>query len=259
MYNPITVVNGYDRNYWSKSERLEWLAYYNALAGKILQPISSPLSDPRVIGLPFYGYGPTAQIICDAPRYKCFDVIYVGHNWWRGQEMNKHLLPEIERIRAHVGDICFVGSWWEAIPPWARDLDIEVAFRLNRDYLRRLRIQIKSAVPYTHVIQTMSKGRINIMTQRPLLRHLKHLTSKYFEIFCADTIPLVILDPDHMQTIYGPAGRELALDGRVGYKLLDALRKPKKYRDIVQEVRRYLNAHHSYDNRIRELVAALQL
>ena len=60
-------------------------------------------------------------------------------------------------------------------------------------------------------IQVMSTGRINIMTQRPLFRELKILTSKYFEIFSADTIPLVMIDPDHAEMVYGPAGRELAL------------------------------------------------
>ena len=49
---------------------------------------------------------------------------------------------------------------------------------------------------YHDVIQTMSTARINIFTQRPVLRHLKHLTLKYFEIFCADTIPLLMLDAD---------------------------------------------------------------
>ena len=62
---------------------------------------------------------------------------------------------------------------------------------------RRLRIQTPKAVMYHDVIRTMSTARINIFTQRPVLRHLKHLTLKYFEIFCADTIPLLMLDADH--------------------------------------------------------------
>ena len=54
-------------------------------------------------------------------------------------------------------------------------------------------------VPFTEVIEKMSNGRVNIMTQRPLFRQLRVLTSKYFEIFAADTIPLVMLDPDHAE------------------------------------------------------------
>ena len=44
------------------------------------------------------------------------------------------------------------------------------------------------------------------MTQRPLFRELRLLTSKYFEIFCADTIPLVMIDPDHAVVGLWPGG-----------------------------------------------------
>ncbi len=104
----------------------------------------------------------------------------------------------------------------------------------------------------------MSRGRVNVMTQRPVLRHLKILTSKYFELFCADTIPLVMLDPDHAEAVYGPAGRELVLGGEIGDKLVDALCLPAKYRKLVDEVRRHLVAHHSFQKRVEELVSALE-
>ena len=90
------------------------------------------------------------------------------------------------------------------------------------------------------------------------MRHLRHLTLKYFEIFCADTIPLLMLDHDHAEAVYGPAGRELVLSGNVAEKLLDALQRPDHYRDVVEDVRRHLIAHYSYDRRVEELVAALQ-
>jgi hypothetical protein len=104
----------------------------------------------------------------------------------------------------------------------------------------------------------MSTARINILTQRPVLRHLKHLTLKYFEVFCADTIPLLMLDVDLAEAVYGPAARELTLPGRVSEKLLDALNRPDHYRDVVDDVRKHLTTHHSYDQRVEELVAALQ-
>jgi hypothetical protein len=113
-------------------------------------------------------------------------------------------------------------------------------------------------VPYTEVVNLMSTARINIMTQRPLFRELKILTSKYFEIFSADTMPLVMIDPDHAEMVYGPAGRELALSNCISEKLVDVLSCQKKYRDIVEEVRRHLLEHHTYSNRVQELVAALK-
>ena len=104
----------------------------------------------------------------------------------------------------------------------------------------------------------MSEGRVNIMTQRPLFRRLQLLTSKYFEIFCADTIPLVMLEPAHAESIYGPAGRELALHGNISDKLLDVVQHPLRYQEIVQEVRSHLVSCHSYQKRMQQLVEPLR-
>jgi hypothetical protein len=57
--------------------------------------------------------------------------------------------------------------------------------------------------------------------------------------------------------VYGPAGRDLALCDGIAEKLLDVLSHPKKYREIVQEVRQHLIAHHSYQKRLQELVDVL--
>jgi len=95
------------------------------------------------------------------------------------------------------------------------------------------------------------------MTQRPLLRHLRFVTSKYFEIFTADTIPLMMLDADHAAQVYGPAGPKLALDGDIADKLLDAVQHPQNYREFVEAVRRHLTEHHSYERRLLELLRML--
>jgi hypothetical protein len=67
-----------------------------------------------------------------------------------------------------------------------------------------------------------------------------------------------MIDPDHAEMVYGPAGRELALHQCIGEKLVDVLNHPKKYRDIVEEIRTHLQTHHSYRNRVQELVTALK-
>lgn len=257
MYNQIITIDGYDRNHANEHDRLKWVGHCDALADKILQPTFQPC-EPGVLGVPFYGYNPEAQIRADASPPKRFDIVHLAHNWWRWREVRGRLLPAIERIRPQVGDICFVGSWWDMVPAGARDQNVEVAFGVDTERFRRLHIQVRPAVPYTQVIPAMSEGRVNLLTQRPLFRRLQLLTSKYFEIFSADTVPLLMLDADHAESVYGPAGRELALDGRIEEKLLDALRQPRRYQDLVHEVRGHLAVHHSYQARIQELVAALK-
>jgi hypothetical protein len=258
MYNPIVSVDGYDRNHAHEHDRAEWLAHYRLVTDRIMQPAFTP-QDPDVIGLPFYGYDPAARVApADAPP-KRFDLVCVGHNWWRWRQISTELLPAIESIRARIGAIGFIGSWWDAVPVGAKELGLQSAFGTDPEWLRRLRIQVEPAIPYTEVVRVMSTSRVNLMTQRPLFARFRLLTSKYFEIFAADTIPLVMIPPDDAAAVYGSAGRALALHGDVDDKLLDVLGRPGKYREIVDEVRRHLEAHHSYRNRVRELVAALQM
>ena len=209
-----------------------------------------------VIPVSFYGYAQD-QVRFRQQTEKPFDIMFLGHNWWRGQEMRENILPVLEKARKEIGEICFVGLWWDRPPSWAKELKIQQAFAADQECLRRLGVHVRGPVSYTEVIPTMSMGRINIMTQRPRLRRIGHLTSKYFEIFSADTIPLSVLDPEHAARVYGAAGRELVLWGDVTSRLLDVINRPDYYQMKVKEVRRHLAKHHNYDNRVCELVGVL--
>jgi hypothetical protein len=254
MYNPVLILDGYDRNHASERERTRWAACYEVLADRVLQPTFSP-RQPAVQPLLFYGYDPHAALrSADAKRVH---IMHLGHNWWRWREVSERLLPAVRRVRQDLGDICFVGLWWDAPPPWATALGQEAAFRVEPGRLEELSIHTFPAVPYRDVLATMSTAHINIMTQRPLFHELRLVTSKYFEIFAADTIPLVMLEPRHAEQIYGPAVRDLVLDGDIGGKLVDVLRNPNKYQARVHAVRAHLAAHHSYEQRLHELLATL--
>jgi hypothetical protein len=255
MYNPIRCVDNYDRNHKDEHARAWWIGRCDALADMILQPTLDPL-DAGVLPLPFYGYDPSLSLELGRHR-KSFDIVHLGHNWWRWREISSRLLPAIERIRPKLDGVCFVGLWWDMVPAGARENNLEIAFGFDMDWFRRLGIQVRPAVPFTDVVNAMSEGRVNIMTQRPLFQSLKLLTAKYFEIFCADTIPLVMLDPVHAEAIYGPLARELVLHDNIADKLLDAIQNPRKYQQIVQEVRRHLAVHHSYQKRTEQLVEIL--
>src|SRR6202008_840272 len=127
------------------------------------------------------------------------------------------------------------------------------------DRFRRLGIEVRPPVAYTDVIPAMSRSRVNIMTQRPLFRSLRLITSKFFEIFSADTIPLVGLDPDHAESVYGPSGRELTLHEKDGVaeKIVHALARPRNHRDIFKQVSFHLTEHHHYRRRIEQLTGLL--
>jgi hypothetical protein len=255
--NPLTVVDGYDRSHLNEAERAQWLEHYDAIADNIIKPTIAPPDGPRVTTLPFFGFNPDEVIAPDQVPEKKYDILHVGHNWYRWKEVSEELLPAFEEIRGEVGEIGFLGLWWDGPPEWAEAMGLEPAYRAEIERFRKLRIRVEPPVSYTDVIRTMSTARINIFTQRPFLAHVKHLTLRYFEEFCADTIPLLMLKDDLAEAVYGPAGRELTLPGRVSAKILDALRRPGYYREVVEDARRYMLAHHSFRHRVEELVRAL--
>ncbi len=254
MYNPLISVDGYDHNHPSEESRRQWIEYCGLLADRVFQPTATPCG-PVVQMLPFYGFDSSAVIRSARAPGKSFDLLHLAHNWWRWREVSTRLLPALERIRRRLGAVCFMGSWWDA-PPVVEE-HLKAAFHCDPGWFARLRIEIAPAVDYTQVVRAMSTSRINIMTQRPLLRSLRLLTSKYFEIFAADTIPLLMLDANHAEAVYGRAVRQLVLDNDIEDKLLDVLGRPGQYREVVETVRERLGREHSYSVRVQQLITAL--
>jgi hypothetical protein len=257
MYNALVSVDGYDRNHATELDRRSWLEHYDLISDRVFQPTVEPRTQ-SVRSLLFYGYDPGSTAREEHKSEKRFDIVHLAHNWWRWREIDSLVLPALEQIRPSLDGIRFIGSWWNGSPPPASDPRLAAAFQADPALLERLGIRVEPPVPYTDVIPSMSQGRINLMSQRPLLRHLKLLTSKYFEVFCADTVPLLLMEADQAEAVYGPAGRHLALDDSVGEKILDVLARPDSYREIVETVRCHLEEHHSYRQRIRELVTTLE-
>ena len=258
MYNPVVKIDDYDFNHRTEPEREAWVTYFDALADTVAKPTIAPPDSPRVRPMLFYGYDPALELNAATAPPKQFDILHVGHNWWRWREVESQLLPAFEQVRDQLGEIGFIGLWWDKPPAEGADAGPEAAFLSDAKRFERLKIRTETAVMYTDVIKTMSSARINIFTQRPVLHHLKHLTLKYFEIFYADTVPLLMLDEDVALAVYGPHAKELLLRGQVAHKLVDALQRPDHYRDVVHQVRRHLAANYAYDRRVEELVSALR-
>lgn len=257
MYHELIQLDGYDFNHNCEADRRAWINYMDSLGDTVVHTLMNTSRFHKARALPLFGFDPALQIGAAASPPKVWDILHVGHNWWRWREVEQELLPAFHQIRDRVGDIGFLGLWWNAPPDEGPEAGPSPAFWSDPYAFKRLRIKTPTAVNYNDVITTMSTARINILTQRPLLRHLRHLTLKYFEVFCADTIPLLMLDDDHAEEVYGPAARELTLPGRAAEKFLDALDNPDKYRQIVEDVRAHLRVHHSYEMRAHELFEAL--
>jgi hypothetical protein len=257
MYNPVTKVDDYDFNHTSEEESARWKDYFDTLSDVVMKPMLARSDNPRVRPMTFYGYDAALEMKRrDAPA-KQYDIMHLGHNWWRWRDIGGKLLPAIEPFRDRIGEIGFIGLWWDRPPAEGKDAGPEAAFESDPAMIKRLRVTTEDSVMYTDVIRKMSTAKINIFTQRPVLHHMKHITLKYFEVFYADTIPLLMLDEAIAHEVYGPAARELMLRENIGEKIMDALARPDHYREVVAAVRKHLAANNSYDKRMAELVSAI--
>src|SRR5262245_53277989 len=126
MYNDVVCVDGYDRNHSDDASRRRWTAAFDSLTDRIFQPTVRPLSS-KVRPLWFYGYEPAARLSVDRPE-RTWDLLHLGHNWWRWRQVGGSLLPAIARIRQSFSGICFMGSWWNEVPPWASAMNLDAAF-----------------------------------------------------------------------------------------------------------------------------------
>jgi hypothetical protein len=256
MYNPVTKIDDYDFNHATEDEQARWKEYYETLADVVMKPMLAKPHLPNVRPMIFYGYDAVLETPLGSVA-KQYDIMHLGHNWWRWRDIGGRLLPAIEPVRDRIGEIGFIGLWWDGPPAEGKDAGPEAAFESDPAMIRRLRVTTEDSVMYTDVVRKMSTAKINIFTQRPVLHHMKHITLKYFEVFYADTIPLLMLDQSIALEVYGPAARELMLQETLADKILDALARPDHYREVVHAVRKHLAANNSYDKRMAELVAAL--
>jgi hypothetical protein len=252
MYNDATEVCG-DFNHRDRDASRRRTELCDSLADKIFQPTYRPLR-ANVRPFMFHAYDPSWEQPLDFST-KDYGMIYVGNNWFRWTALQR-ILRAIEPIRAEVGRAALVGQDWAAIPGWVPSPLREQAYFTDPDYLERIGIELRDPVPVEQVIPTMGTAIFNPVLIRPLFDHLGLVTCRTFETPAAGTIPLFAQDVDYVKSIYGVPATALVLrDGDAGSEqILDVLRRPMEYAEIVRDIRRHLAENHSYAVRLQELV-----
>jgi hypothetical protein len=250
-YNDAVKVVG-DYNHPDETASRQWVEICDSLTDKIYQATLHPLR-PNVRPFLFHAYSPTWEVPLDFSA-KEYGMYCVGNNWFRWRPMHR-VLKAIEPVREQVGPIGLVGSGWSSPAPWIHPtLGID-AYYSDPDYLKKLGVEVMPAVHFRQVIQCMSKGVFMPVIYRPLFDHLQMVTCRTFETPAANTIPLFTQDPDFVETIFGEEAIELTLlDERPQEKILDILRRPECYVQIVRGIRLRLAEKHSYAERLRQLI-----
>jgi hypothetical protein len=254
-YNDAISVDG-DYNHRDPAACRVWSEVCDSLSDKICQPTVRPLRS-NVRPFLFYGFSPTSRGSGDG-LVKEYGMVYVGHSKFRWRPMQR-VLRAIEPVREEVGRIVLVGHGWDALPPWAVPMRMEDAFYIDQAYLRKLGVEIALPVRFEQVIPLMSKAIFNPVLLRPTFKCLRLVTPRLFETLAASTIPLFSMDPEHIREIYGDCATELLLPvEHPEYRILDMVRRPERYMEIVEGIRRHLAAKHSHVQRFRELIEIVQ-
>jgi hypothetical protein len=250
MYNDMIRVGG-DYTHPDAASSRARIELCDMLSDRIYQPTLHPLR-PNVGTFLFHGYDPVWERPLDF-RAKAYGMIYVGSNWFRWRALRR-VLQAIEPIRKQIGRIGLVGHDWGAIPYWVASPLREDAYYTDPGYLTQLGVEIMPAVPVEQVISTMGQGVFNPVLVRPTFNHLRLLNPRLFETPAASTIPLFGLDKAYVQEVYGERAGDLVLGEDASEQIVDVLRRPEHYAQIVQQIRRHLAENHTYDVRLQELI-----
>ena len=254
-YNDVISVLG-DYNHRDAAASRRWIDVCDSLSDKICQPTLHPLRE-NVRTFLFYAYNPAWEVPLDFSD-KDYDMIYLGNSKFRWRPMMR-VLKGVEPIRQQLGRIGLVGYGWDSPPHWANSMQLEQAYFADTDKLKELAVEPLSPVRFQYVIDWMSKARFNPVLLRSLFGHLRIVTPRLFETVAANTIPLFVLDPLHVQEIYGEQGLELVLpDETPQEKILDIVHHPERYRDVVMGIRRHMAEKHSHAARLRRLIEIIQ-
>jgi hypothetical protein len=254
-YNNVISIDG-DSNHANEASRRHWKEVCDSLSDKICQPTLHPLL-PNVHPFLFYAYDPAWERPLDFTS-KEFAMLYLGNSKFRWRPMER-LLQAIEPVRSDIGRIGVVGHGWGATPPWAAELQMQEAYFTDKNYLRRLGVDVLPPVHFKDVISWMSKAIFNPVLSRPTFGHMRLVTPRLFETLAASTIPLFVLDESYITELYGSEALELRLpEKQPEEKILDLVRRPEHYAAIVSRMRRRLAENHSHKTRVLRLIELIE-
>jgi glycosyltransferase involved in cell wall biosynthesis len=255
-YNDLINVHG-DFNHRTEAESVAYMDFCDAVADKVYQPSPTPLRE-NVGTFLFHIYDPAWEAPLDLSA-RDFSIVYVGHSKFRWHGMSQ-VLRAVEPVRSEVGRIGLFGYGWDKQPDWAQSMQMEDVYRVDYDYMKRLQVEALPPIPFAQVISTMSRGSINPVVYRPLFEHLGFVTCRTFENIAAGTIPLFLLNAGYVRSVFGAdAADNLVLaGGRPQDKIIDVLRRPEHYAEIVEGIRNDFRRRHTPEARLRRLIEIVQ-
>jgi hypothetical protein len=241
----------------------EWDDAFRAVSDRIFQPTLRPRRE-GVLPFLFYGYDPDAvrgphlsagESARRWQRPRPFGLIYAGNNWQRWVQVRR-LVEALAPLREKIGRVCLAGSDWDSRPDWAIQADVKGVI-VEPGVLARLHVETRGPIRHDSVVPLLGRARFSPVLHRPLFEELGLVTNRTFETFCADTIPLLALPEEFIDSIHGATARLLALGDDPAARVEDALSRPEAYWEAILRTREHLARQHSYERRFRDLLTLI--
>lgn len=246
-YSPPVSHNN-DTNHSTSDSYEFWTNLYDSLSDIILQPVFGKMKSKNVQSFLFFGIDNNLPNFSEKP--KDFDLLYVGNNWHRWHDI-EWLIKILSPIRSRLEKIALIGRYWDGeIMEEFKEATISDPKLLGKN-----NTEVHESVPYGQVEKAMSRGKLNPIFIRPLLKKLGFVTPRMFETVLADTIPLIPTYFKHATDLYGEDIKQFMLsDDNPNGDILRILRNYENNRKIVKNIRKNLKERHSYELRLRQLL-----
>jgi hypothetical protein len=241
----------------------EWVETLAGVSDTILQPKLTPKRDdvlpflfhafdPAEVSRPHSSAAEAAQHWTAATaKRKPYFASYVGNNWQRWGQV-RAFLEQSEPFQKRLGPIHLTGWHWDKRPDWVAALGLN-AVDVDRELIKRLGVRTRGPIPHEKVKGYLGRARFCPVFQRPLFNRLGLLTNRAFEVFCADAIPILFLDGNLVEAVFGPAAKALVPGSDLNAFVEGVLVRPAYYWDAVLETRAHLEKHHTFEQRLRAL------
>lgn len=238
---------GADTNHPTADSYRFWTSLYDSLSDVILQPFLSSGENGKARS--FLYFGMDNQTPDSSKVSKDFDLIYVGNNWYKWNDM-KSLIAAVSPIRTKFKKIALIGQYWSG----EQMKEFKDATRSDPDFLKKNGVEIYKSAPYGQVEKAMSRGKMHPILIRPILNEMSFITPRMFETFVANTVPLIPSYFTHANELYGDEITHLILSEDPAAKILEILESYEKYRKVSLRIREKLRQKHSYEVRLRQLL-----
>lgn len=238
-----------DSNHPTSDSFKYWVDLYDSLSDVILQPFITEKVSIMSNVYPFLYFAMDTKVSNLNRIPKDFDLLYVGNNWYRWHDI-KWLIKTISPLRSRLKRVGLIGQFWsdEVME------EFKEATYSEPIILEQNNIEVHPSAPYGSVESAMSRGKLNPIFIRPILKKLKYVTPRMFETLLANTLPLIPDYFDYATDLYGQDIVNFTVSPKhASENIMNILENYDRNIKVIKKIRERLKMKHNYEVRLKQL------